>query len=288
MLVLQTTTVGRATCSTDRFSCGCESLRNITASPGRTRILKLKRLPEDFQVDEIADVPLDGGTFSVYRLSKRSIGTPEAIAAIVDSWRIPRSRISYGGLKDRHAVTTQLVTIQHVPRKPLSQNTFELSYLGQTGEAFTSALMDGNRFQITMRDMQPDEVDRAMAAVDDVRRDGLPNYFDDQRFGSLSFSNEWIAKSWCLGDWERALWLALADGHPDDRSDEKHQKEILREKWGQWTDCKNSLDRSHRLSIVTYLADKEAAGKPVDFRGAFARIRVDLRGLYLSAYQSAL
>jgi tRNA pseudouridine13 synthase len=57
----------------------------------------------------------------------------------------------------------------------------------------------------------------------------------------------------------------------------------LREHWGRWTELKAMLDRSHRRSIVTYLCDR-----PHDFRGAWARVNVDLRRLYLSAFQSEL
>ncbi len=60
----------------------------------------------------------------------------------------------------------------------------------------------------------------------------------------------------------------------------------MREHWGQWRACKDALDRSHRRSIVTYMADKPP-DRP-DYRGAFARIKVDLRGLYLAAFQSCL
>lgn len=250
--------------------------------------MKLKRLPEDFQVDEVSQVTPTSGEYSLYRLTKQSIGTPEVINAVVDRWKIPRRRISYGGLKDKHALTTQFVTIHHGPKKPLSQKSFELQYLGQADRAFTAADIDGNRFTIVLRDMTGEEVERVQAAADAVRRDGLPNYFDDQRFGSLGASGEWIARPWCLGDWERTLWLALADPHPDDRSSEKKQKAILRDYWGRWAECKQALDRSHRRSIVTFLADKEAAGKRIDFRGAFCNLNVDLRGLYLSAFQSAL
>ena len=136
--------------------------------------------------------------------------------------------------------------------------------------------------------MTVEEVEEAKVASENVRRDGLPNYFDDQRFGSLGISGEWIARPWCLGNWERTLWLALADPHRDDRSDDKKQKAILRDHWGRWVECKQALSRSHRRSIVTFLADKEAAGKQIDFRGAFCNLNVDLRGLYLSAFQSAL
>ncbi len=250
--------------------------------------MKLKRLPEDFLVDELSQVTPAAGEFALYRLTKQSIGTPEVINSVVERWKIPRRRISYGGLKDKHALTTQFVTVHHGPRKPLAQKLFELEYLGQVNRAFTAADIDGNRFTITLRDMTVEEVEQAQSAAEDVRRDGLPNYFDDQRFGSLGFSGEWIAKPWCLGNWERTLWLALADPHPNDRSDDKKQKEILREHWGRWVECKQALDRSHTRSIVTFLADKEAAGKLIDFRGAFCNLNIDLRGLYLSAFQSAL
>lgn len=250
--------------------------------------MKLRRIPEDFQVDEQADVEIGKGPHALYRLTKRSLGTPEAVAAIVERWRIPRKRISYGGLKDRHAVTTQYVTIQHGPRKHLEQTSLDLRYLGQTSRPFRTEQIQGNRFELTMRDMSEADVQSAMRAAESVRETGLPNYFDNQRFGSLGFSGEWIGKAWCLGDYERALWLALADPNADDRSQEKNQKKLLAEHWGDWVSCKAALDRSHRRSIVTFLADKQAAEKPIDLRGAFARISVDLRGLYLSAFQSAL
>ena len=250
--------------------------------------MKLRRIPEDFQVDEQADLEIGSGTHALYRLTKKSIGTPEAVATIVQQWRIPRKRISYGGLKDRHAITTQHLTIQHGPRKHLEQATLDLRYIGQTSKPFQAGQIRSNRFQLTLRDMTGPDVERARQAIETVRATGLPNYFDNQRFGSLGFSGEWIGKAWCLGNFERALWLALADPNADDRSREKRQKQILNDHWGDWTDCKAALERSHRRSIITFLADKQSAGKPVDFRGAFARINVDLRGLYLSAFQSAL
>jgi len=253
---------------------------------GRGFPLKIKRLPEDFQVEELTRFSSGGGAFALYRLNKRSTGTPEAIDEVARRWKIPRHRISYGGLKDKHAVTSQFVTVLHGPRRNLAQNSFELSYLGQAGQPFTPQEISGNRFSIVLRDLSEAALERALEVVPQVQVAGLPNYFDDQRFGSVGFSGEFIARPWCAGDYERALWLALADPHPDDRTDERKQKEILREHWGKWPECKAALDRSHRRSIVTYMADKPP-DKP-DYRGAFARLKVDLRGLYLSAFQSCL
>ncbi len=250
--------------------------------------MKLRRLPEDFQVEEQASVDGDSGPFALYELRKQSIGTPEAVAAIVDRWQTIRNRISYGGLKDKHAVTSQYLSIYHGPQQDLQQDSFELTYIGQMPQAFTSANILANRFTLVLRDMDQAQIDHALKAMADLQQTGLPNYFDDQRFGSLGFSNEWIGKAWCLGDYERALWLALADPHLHDSSFEKQQKQILHDLWGDWPACKQELSRSHRRSVITYLSDKVLAGKPADIRGAFSRLSVDLRGLYLSAWQSAL
>lgn len=250
--------------------------------------MKLRRLPEDFQVEELTAVEPNGGPFALYRLTKTSIGTPEAISAIGAKWNVHRKRISYGGLKDRHAVTVQYLTIHNGPRRSLNQKSLSLEYLGQTRAAFTSTEMHGNRFRLALRDMSAGEIQHAAAAVESVRLTGLPNYFDDQRFGSLGLSGEWIAREWCLGNWERALWLALADPHEHDPAADKQQKQLLRDMWGRWPECQQALDRSSRRSIVTYMSDKVKSGRDPDYRGALARISVDLRGLYLSAWQSAL
>jgi tRNA pseudouridine13 synthase len=250
--------------------------------------MKLRRLPEDFQVDELTAVTPDGGPFALYRLTKTSIGTPEAVHAIIEKWNVHRKRISYGGLKDRHAVTVQYLTIHSGPRKALRQSSFDLEYVGQVRKPFTSVEIDGNRFQLVLRDMTAAEVSNAETAIEEIQQTGLPNYFDDQRFGSLGVSGEWIARAWCLGNWERALWLALADPHVNDPSSEKKQKQLLRDLWGKWPECQQQLERSSRRSIVTYMSDKVKVGKDPDYRGALARISVDLRGLYLSAFQSAL
>lgn len=248
--------------------------------------VKLKRLPQDFQVEELSEFPASGGPFALYRLTKTSLGTPEAIDQIGRRWHVPRHRLAYGGLKDRHAVTRQFVTIRGGARRDLLEKSFELAYVGQAARPFTPRDISANRFGIVIRDLSDAAAFAATQGLEAVAVAGLPNYFDDQRFGSVGSSGEFIARAWCRGDYERALWLALADPHPDDHADERAQKQILRDHWGRWRECKQALARSNRRSIITYLADKPP-DRP-DYRGAFARMKVDLRGLYLAAYQSHL
>jgi len=244
--------------------------------------MKLKRLREDFVVHEVSDFPLSPGPHAVYRLDKSGLGTPEAIAEILKCWNLPRRAVGCGGLKDRHAETTQTITLFKGPARGLTQRGFHLEYLGQAPRAFAAKDILANRFCITLRNLELPEAQRIHSLLPAIAA-GVPNYFDDQRFGSLGVSGQFIAHPWCLGDYERALFLAIAEPNVHDRPREKEQKAILREFWGKWLECKQQLDRSHRRSIVTYLVDH-----PTDFRRALALLRSDLRSLYLAAFQSHL
>jgi len=72
--------------------------------------------PEDFQVEELSSVrPSPHGRYTFYRLTKRGLGTIEAVEAICRRWNLSSHRISYGGLKDPTAATIQYLTIQEGP-----------------------------------------------------------------------------------------------------------------------------------------------------------------------------
>ena len=246
--------------------------------------MKLKRQPEDFHVEELPLVAGgDRGRFAFYRLAKRGMGTLEAIEAICRRWNIAGRRVSYGGLKDRHAETVQYLTIFDGPDRALQEASFDLEPLGRLPGPYGPAQFRGNRFVVVLRDLSSVALARAIGAIGELPCDGLPNYFDDQRFGSVGFGGGFIAQAWLAGDHERALRLALAEPNPSDRPGTKTEKAILRECWGHWPEAKARLERSHARSLVTYLADH-----PTDFRGAFARVRRELRSLYFSAFQSHL
>jgi tRNA pseudouridine13 synthase len=245
--------------------------------------MKVKQRPEDFQVEELTDVaPADHGPFAFYRLEKRGWSTPDALAALRRRWRIDLRRLSYGGLKDRHAHTVQYLSIFHGLQRDLTHHEVRVQYLGQITEPYSSKDIRANRFKLTLRGVEANQVPAAQQAIEEVRRAGVPNYFDDQRFGSVS-AGDFAARAMVLGQYEEALRLALAAPYEHDRGPQKREKEILRQHWGNWQTCKEQLPRSHARSLVDYLRVH-----PGDYRGALARLRPELRGLYLSAYQSYL
>jgi tRNA pseudouridine13 synthase len=243
----------------------------------------IKRLTDDFLVEELADLRLGLGSFALYRMEKKGWTTPDALAAVRRRWRIDLRRLSYGGLKDRHAHTIQYFSIYRGPARKLTHSGVDVSYLGQSDQPFTSGQIRANRFRLVLRRLAADETIYALEQLPHVAAQGVPNYFDDQRFGSVAGGGPFLARALLLGNHEEALRLALTASYPQDRRAQKEEKRRLRQHWGDWQQCKEHLGRGHARSLVDYLVHH-----PQDFRGALARLRPELRGLYLSAYQSHL
>ncbi len=246
--------------------------------------MKVKQQPDDFQVEEITALSPSEGAFALYRMQKRGWSTPDALAALRRRWRVEPRRISYGGLKDRHAATVQYLTVFHGPRRNLRHHDISVQYLGQVAAPYTSRDIQANRFRLTLRDLPPDARLAIEARLAALVRDGVANYFDDQRFGSVAGEGgEFVARLLVQGRFEDALRLALAAPYEYDRAAQKEEKRLLAAHWGDWSRLKDVLPRGHARSLIDYLRVH-----PDDFRGAVARLRPELRGLYLSAYQSHL
>jgi len=245
--------------------------------------MKLKQRPEDFHVEERSTVEAgEVGEFAYYRLEKRGFTTPDALAAVRKRWKVHPDRVSFGGLKDRRAHTIQFLTIHRGPARNLSQDGLTLTYLGRLTRPYISDDIRANRFRITLRDLGPDAVSRVESTLPELASVGVPNYFDDQRFGSVSGS-AFIAREMVLGNFEGALRLALLEPYEFDRPDERREKQILAQHWGDWPAARADLPNGHARGIADFLAHH-----PDNFRAACALLRPELQGLYLAAWQSHL
>ncbi len=245
--------------------------------------MKLKCRPKDFQVREITERRPNEGAFALYRLRKWSLDTLEALHQIAQTCSVGPEQVHTGGMKDRHALTEQYLTIEGGPARSLRGRNWQLAYLGQTDRPFGPKDIAANRFWIVVRRLTRRQAEAAKEELPLVVEEGVPNYFDRQRFGSLGRSGRFVAAPWCRGHYEQALWLALADEGFHDRPQRREEKRFLREHWGQWSVCLPQMSSRHARRAIRHLAQH-----PGDFRRALARIDVRLRRLYLAAYQSFL
>ncbi len=157
--------------------------------------------PEDFQVTEIPLYPPTGsGEHWMIELRKRGITTPDAIRAVAHAARVKERDIGHAGLKDRHAVTTQWLTVPVGPEPPeawaMPAGLTIVSH-ARHGSKLRTGHLAGNRFTIRLVGAAPDAVERAAQIGAQLRERGLPNYFGAQRFGhagrNLEESLRWLA-----------------------------------------------------------------------------------------------
>ncbi|MBI2919932.1 MAG: tRNA pseudouridine(13) synthase TruD [Planctomycetes bacterium] len=246
--------------------------------------MKLKSQPEDFVVVEENTVDWnESGPFAVYRVTKTGLNTFDVIEQLARQFGVTRARVNFSGLKDRHAVTEQIVTVLHGPRRDGGGDNWRAEFAGRANKPVKPSTLVGNRFTITLRAIRADEVPVIREVIDRIRRTGLPNYFDDQRFGSARHGQGFFAKAAIKGDWEEALRLMIGCPARKDSARDKRARSLIRDGWGRWKEIIEKLPRTHERALVQYLIEH-----PGDWHGACNRIERNLLGLTLVAYQSWL
>lgn len=75
----------------------------------------LRASPDDFVVDELpAYEPCGEGEHTLARIEKRGLNTQDAVERIAHALGVPARDVGYAGLKDRHARTTQWISLPRV------------------------------------------------------------------------------------------------------------------------------------------------------------------------------
>lgn len=150
---------------------------------------RIKTVPEDFEVEEIpAYQPSGQGDFLYLWLEKTDMGAEYFQRQIARRLEIAVGEVGTAGLKDRRAVTRQLVSVPAAvePRLPrLEGEGLRLLQVGRHGNKLRPGHLHGNRFRLLIRNLDPTV---AVAEVwpqyqERLCRHGLPNYYGSQRFG---------------------------------------------------------------------------------------------------------
>lgn len=202
--------------------------------------MKIKVRPEDFVVQERLKMAFsEEGQNRVYLLHKRGWNTVDAVGAVARASGVPAAQVRYAGLKDRHAVTTQYVS---VPREytlagkvpGISPEDLRLEQAGFSEDFVSTRNLTGNSFDVVLRSLEEGEVAALMDRLPAVRQGGFPNYFDDQRFGSVPPGGEFVAERVLRGHLKGALRLHLTAEYPGMGADEKAHRQAISDAWGDW------------------------------------------------------
>jgi tRNA pseudouridine13 synthase len=147
---------------------------------------RIKMEPEDFDVEEIpAYAPSGAGDFLYLWIEKRDMGAEFFVRQVARRLDIPAGEIGTAGLKDRRAVTRQMVSVPAVAEPRLAQldgDGIRVLSVGRHANKLRTGHLHGNRFRVLIRDARSDPaaLDAILARV---RLHGLPNWYGPQRFG---------------------------------------------------------------------------------------------------------
>ena len=149
---------------------------------------RLRTVDEDFLVDEELPYAASGAGDHVFaRIEKRGLTTPQAVQAIARALRVKDRDIGVAGMKDRHAVTRQWISLPP-PTKPEDVTALALENITileaiRHNHKLRTGHVRANRFVLRVRDTT-DGVARARAILDRLAHPpGTPNWYGEQRFG---------------------------------------------------------------------------------------------------------
>ena len=183
----------------------------------------MRSRPEDFAVSEQLGFPLTGsGEHLFLRVRKRGWTTEAVGGLIARACGVSRGAVSYGGMKDKWAVTEQWFSV-HLPGRTDDLSEGELApdvFIVQAlrhNKKLRRGVQSGNAFVLRLREVEatPRVVGERLAAI---VRYGVPNYFGEQRFGRDGDNVE-RARSMLAGEWRprdrslRGILLSSARSH---------------------------------------------------------------------------
>ena len=148
---------------------------------------RIKVQPEDFEVEEVpAYAPSGQGDFLYLWVEKRGLGAEYFVRQVARRLDMPVGEVGTAGLKDRHAVTRQMVSVplRAEPRLPqLDGDGIRVLSVSRHGNKLKPGHLHGNRFRILVRDTTPAADEGLPLILDRLRGEGMPNFYGPQRFG---------------------------------------------------------------------------------------------------------
>ena len=179
---------------------------------------KIRSCPEDFIVNEHLSFEPSGVGEHVFLLVQKTGENTDYVARQLAKHANVRQRdVSYAGLKDRHAVTTQWFSVW-LPGKAdpdwagFETETVKVLQTIRHARKLKRGVLSGNSFKLIIREWLGDKA-ATLGKLEAIKKDGIANYYGPQRFGHAGQNvNKALAlfQGASVGREQRSLYLSAA------------------------------------------------------------------------------
>lgn len=218
-------------------------------------------------------------------LQKVGLSTMQMVGIVARHFRVPIGSVGFAGLKDKHAVTRQVVSVQLPGRKiedipSLRHPKIDVVWMDLHGNKLRRGHLKGNRFSIRVRNVEPTRVVYAKRTLERLLALGVPNRFGTQRFGR-NLNNHLIGRSIILGDAAGAVQELLASPG-DTRPEHQAGRELFLA--GRYAEAADLLPEGAEAesTVLRALAQERTPAQ------AIRAMPHTARSFFLSSFQSAV
>jgi tRNA pseudouridine13 synthase len=179
---------------------------------------KIRSVPEDFRVKEnLAFEPSGAGEHVFLQIEKTGENTDYVARQLARFANVRQRDVSFAGLKDRHAVTTQWFSVW-LPGKAnpdwtqFEADSMKVLHTVRHARKLKRGVLSGNSFKLIIRDWQGDK-DKTIQQLEGMKANGIANYYGSQRFGNEGQNvNKALAmfQGAKVGREQRSLYLSAA------------------------------------------------------------------------------
>lgn len=149
---------------------------------------RLKASNTDFRVEEIMPIiPAGEGEHLWLKIEKDGSNTDWVAQQLAKLAGVKSMAVSYAGMKDRHAVTTQWFSI-HLPGmadpdfSEFEHAEFRILESSRHDRKLKRGALTGNHFDINITALEGD-FEALQQTLETISQYGVPNYYGEQRFG---------------------------------------------------------------------------------------------------------
>jgi tRNA pseudouridine13 synthase len=147
-----------------------------------------KQTPRDFVVEEIPLYEFSGeGEHLILFVRKKNLSTTEMVGIFARYLGIKNKEIGYAGLKDKHAMTKQYISLHKKYEGMLENFTHDnIKIISKTyhNNKIRIGHLKANRFFIKVKKVNPTSAIKIDEALKNITKFGMPNFFGYQRFGN--------------------------------------------------------------------------------------------------------